>query len=40
MVTLEKNSGTIKSQEDCVPRHGKSVDQQTIKKGSINRGEL
>jgi len=39
MVELEKKSGTIKPQEDCIPRHGKSVDQQTIKKGSIHENQ-
>jgi len=39
MAELEKKSGTITPQEDCIPRHGRGVDPSSIKKGSINRGE-
>jgi len=39
MAELEKKSGTIKPQEDCIPRHGRGVDPNSIKKGSIHTGE-
>jgi len=39
MAELEKRSGIIKPSEEPSPRHGKSVDPNSIKKGSINAGE-
>jgi len=39
MAELEKKSGTIKPQEDCIPRHGRGVDPNSIKKGSIHENQ-
>jgi len=35
MTELEKKSGTITNDEEPSPRHNKSVDPKSIKRGSV-----
>ena len=37
MAELEKRSGTILPNEDCIPRHNKGVDPATITKGDLHQ---
>ena len=36
MAELEKKSGTITPAEDCIPRHGRGVDPESIIEENLN----